>query len=168
MRKYIFLRNTFPFSFIISEKTVEGEIIMNIKQCTIELGMGSSDDWMYFGFDEAIIKTLNNIGYGTEKRYGRGFVGFENFLNTLDKQFQYEVKQIKYNEGDYHETFLVTRVEIPSVTELCPLMEEHIATLKRKADILEKKAKEFGDEELQSLSHGIVALAEALKQDIKS
>lgn len=141
---------------------------MNITKHVIQVGMGRSDDWHTLGVHQDSILTLNRICHGSERRFGRGEKAFETFLNSLDKHVQFEFEQTKYDEGDYHETFLVTRVEIPSVTELCPLMEEHITTLKRKADILERKAKEFGDEELQRLSHGIVELAEVLKQDIKS
>ena len=141
---------------------------MNITKHVIQVGMGRSDDWHTLGVNQDSIYTLNRICHGSERRFGRGEKAFETFLNSLDKHVQFEFEQTKYAEGDYHETFLVTRIEVPPVTKLCPHIEAHIATLKRKADILEKKAKEFGDEELQSLSHGIVALAEALKQDIKS
>lgn len=141
---------------------------MNITKHIIQVGMGRSDDWDTLGVNQDTIRILNRICHGSEKRYGNGSEAFETFLNSLDTHIQFEFEQTKYAVGDYHESYSVTRIEMPPVTELCPHMEEHIAKLKRKADILERKAKEFDDEELQKLSHGIVELAEALKQDIKS
>lgn len=74
--------------------------------------MGISDDWNKIeGLTVENINTLNNIGYGNEKKYGKGVNGLETYLNTIaGKNIKHKVEIMSFDRAEFTERLLITTV----------------------------------------------------------
>lgn len=134
---------------------------------TIYTSMGRSDGWSKLGLTSDQIKTLNDIGYGTNKNYS----GFAEYLNTLDL-FDYRVRCIQGDSGDFSETYEVIRVRSIDINEdsYTGYLSDIIDMLKKKndqyvtitisdaSDVLKKKEKEAKLSEKEELLNRIKQL----------
>lgn len=77
---------------------------------TICTGMGRSSNWSKLGLTDDQIQTLNDIGYGSNRKYS----GFEEYLNTLDS-FEYKVRLVRADSGDFSEMYEITKIATVSV-----------------------------------------------------
>lgn len=100
---------------------------------TIYTSMGRSDGWSKLGLTKDQIKTINDIGYGTNKKYS----GFSEYLNTLDL-FDYKVRCIQSDSGDFSETYEVIRVRSIDINE-----DSYTGYLSDIVDMLKKKNDQY-------------------------
>ncbi len=85
---------------------------MVIENIFVNLNMGISEDWNKLeGLTVENINTLNEICVGNEKRYGKGAIGLETYLNNIgDKSIQYKVETMSFDKSKYIEKLLITKV----------------------------------------------------------
>jgi hypothetical protein len=110
---------------------------MKINNYTVHTGMGRIQNPNDLPLTEEQIKTLNEIGYSGGKN--SNFKSRVEYLNSLDPKVQWDIKQTKFDDGDFSEMFIFTRVE--------KTFDEFVSDSKEKRADLKKQLEEM-DEEL--------------------
>ncbi|MBO3794378.1 hypothetical protein [Bacillus subtilis] len=92
---------------------------MVIENTFVNLTMGISDDWNKLeGLTLENINTLNEIGVGHEKRYGKGAIGLETYLNNIaSKSIKYKVETMSFDRFKFTEKLLITTVIGTKITK---------------------------------------------------
>ncbi|MCY9186489.1 hypothetical protein [Bacillus halotolerans] len=92
---------------------------MVIENTFVNLTMGISDDWNKLeGLTLENINTLNEIGVGHEKRYGKGAIGLETYLNNIaGKSIKYKVETMSFDRFKFTEKLLITTVIGTKITK---------------------------------------------------
>jgi len=77
----------------------------------IDTALGKSNAWGALGLNKRQAAELNNIGYTGKDMRGRKTTR-EQYLNALGNGYRYTVRQVKFDNGDYSESFAISALPV--------------------------------------------------------